>query len=200
MKVIAENERVPLEEWASDIGDLRLQKNDVSTAAVDSLVQLVDSLTVDYLLPKFIGLITECIQSDRTCLQHAGLSIMSMLAETSASSFKQDMSNIFKMVYRLAITTDPRVLYDVVFALAELCSEFSPELQQHHGREIIQLIISTLGHPMDKLRLCALQSITNFCTNIKGHPEALAPLLERLGELMQVVSMLFDAAVKNNTF
>lgn len=200
VKVIAENERTPLEEWASDISNVQLQKNDVSTAAVENLVQLVDSLSVEYLLPKFIGLITECIQSDKTSFQHSGLSIMSVLSEMSAASFKSDMSNIFKMVYRLASTPNPRVLYDVVFALAELCSEFSPDLQTNHGRDILLLIVTTLNHPLEKLRLCALQSISNYCTNIKEQPAALAPLLENLGQLMQLVSAIFDVAVKNDSF
>jgi hypothetical protein len=94
------------------------------------------------------------------------------------------MDNIFKMVYKLAVTDNPRVLYDVLFAIAELCSEFSPDLQQTHGREILKLITVVMSHPLPKLKLCGLQSISNFCTNLKENPEALAPLIEYVEQLM----------------
>ena len=42
VKIIAENERTPLEEWASDLSNVQLQKNDVSSAGVESFAQLVN--------------------------------------------------------------------------------------------------------------------------------------------------------------
>lgn len=146
-------------------------------------MSFIPDLSVDFLLPKFISLIKQSIDSDRADLQHAGLSLMAILTEGAAVNFKPDLANIFRMVYRLAGTPHPRVLYDVIFVLAELSSEFAPDFQQHYGRDMLQLTITSLSHPIEKVRLCALQSITNFCTNIKDQPNALAPLVECLSQI-----------------
>lgn len=51
---------------------------------------------------------------------------MYALAPGCAEAFKSDMHNIFRMVFLLSESPDPRIQYDVMTVVSILCTEFAP--------------------------------------------------------------------------
>jgi len=50
---------------------------------------------------------------------------ISMLSEGSKAHFQNDLNNIFNMIFGLANSQNPRIVYDVMTAISLLCIEFS---------------------------------------------------------------------------
>lgn len=169
MKMLSENEKITLEEWASELNDEIISKDDVSMATEEHLSQILVYLGVKFMLPLFIGPISQALLSPNSNDQHAGLAAMSILTEGSQDIFKNDLPKIVSLILPLMETSNPRVMNDVITVFGYLSDEFCPEIQNNYGKMILTLIVKGLSNPLPKLQLKSVQCIQNYCGKLDDH-------------------------------
>lgn len=183
MKMLSENEKMSVEEWAVELNTEVVSKDDVSLATEEHLCQILVYLGVKFMLPLFIGSITAAISSPKSNEQHAGLTAMAVLTEGCHDIFKSELPNILNLITPLVETPNPRVLNDVIVVFGYLCDEFCPDIQAGYSPLVLNLILKCLKHPMPKLQMNAVKCIQNYCSKMEEHKEhgvALAPFMDQL--------------------
>jgi len=125
MEVLCEINEITLEEWLQDIDGQTISKNDPYYVAQDTIAKISDFLKSKFLLPQFIPYITQCIQNDQWYAKHAGYVAIGVLAEGSAVTFKNDLSQIMQLILPGYDHQDPRVIYAAMTATALLCEEYA---------------------------------------------------------------------------
>lgn len=98
MRMLAENEKMGVEEWAGELNDEVVSKEDVAMATEEHLAQILVYLGVKFMLPLFMGGIMAGLRSGSACEQHAGLVAMAILTEGSQEVFKDQLPNIVLLI------------------------------------------------------------------------------------------------------
>lgn len=98
MKMLSENEKISLEEWAVELNTEIVSKDDVALATEEHLCQILMYLGVKFMLPLFIGSITLALVSPKSNEQHAGLTAMAVLTEGCHDIFTNELPNILGLL------------------------------------------------------------------------------------------------------
>lgn len=199
MKMLAEIDRTPLEEWAEELLDEQSSKNDISMVTEEHLVQIAEKLGNRFILPLFIPYIQQCLSSQEICYQHAGLTAMALLVENCHASFKTELKNMVGLMLPMLRSDNPRIIYDILIAMGYMATEFAPEIQVNFGAMILEFITNALKHPLLKVQYKAVQCIVNFEQGIAENTEVkvMEPFLNSiLGDL----SRIFENALSTSNF
>ena len=198
MNMLSEIDHLSLEEWASELLDEVVSKNDISMSTEEHIAQVANELGNKFMLPLFVPLISKCLSSGEVRYQHAGLTALALLVENCHESFKGELQNMIGLMLPLLQSQHPRIIYDVLITLGYMCSEFAPEIQKNFGNMILQFIYQALCHPLQKLQYKAALCIVNFEQGIANETEVkvMEPFLERI--LTQLATIFEQAMSKQN--
>ena len=168
MKVLCQLEDLSFEEWNQELEENVVSKNDPQSQAQDSLSQFSGSLGSKFMLLNCFPFIKEMIVSNEWKVKYSGLMALGVLAEGSSKYFKNDLDSIMSMVLPCFDHPEPRVIYATLSAVALLCDEFTPTLQQKYHEIIMANIIKYMKYENSiKVQCRAVSSIINFCKGNK---------------------------------
>lgn len=197
MQMMTEVDQLSLEEWTEELDDEVLSKNDPSSAAEETLGKIGYELTNKVLLPYFIPHIKEALSSSQWNVQHAGLAALAQLVEGGAEAFKKELPQIVAMIQTQQTNTHPRIQYDVLTAYSFLCSEFTPDIQNNHGNEILSTILVNIESTNLKLKYRSVSAIINFCKDIIEGEEDCKVIHVYADRLLKGVSSTFEQCLAN---
>ena len=164
MKVLCQLEDLSFEEWSQDLEDNVVSKNDPQSQAQDSLSQFSASLGAKFMLLNCFPFIKEMIISNEWKVKYGGLMALGVLAEGSSKYFKNDLDSIMAMILPCFDNAEPRVIYAALSAVALLCDEFHPKIQETYHEIIMTNIIKYMQYENSiKIQCIAVSSIINFC-------------------------------------
>ena len=169
--MLSEIESTPMDEWADELIDEVVSKNDISMSTEEHLSQISNELGNKFILPLFVPLITECLTNQEIKYQHAGLTALAILIENCHESFKGELKNMIGLMLPLLQSQNPRIIYDILVTMGYMASEFAPEIQTNFGDMILEFIYRGLCHPMIKVQYKAALCIVNFAEGIQEHPD-----------------------------
>lgn len=167
IEVLCEIEDIPVDEWVKDIDNQTVSKTDPTYVVQDTIPKIGDVLKSKYMLTNYIPYIKQCFDSGKWNAQYAGITIMGTLAEGSSKFFKNDLDGIVNFVIPGFQSDDPRVVYATITAVALLCNEYSPDIQQKYHKEILENFLKIMKDDRYlKLQKQATSALVNFCQGI----------------------------------
>ena len=117
MRMLSEIHGTSVEEWAEELNDEIVSKNDISLSTEEHLGQLTLEMTNKFMLPLFIPHIQQYLTSENIEHQHAGLIAMAILTEDCHESFKTELKNIMSLILPLLNSNEPRIVHDILVAI-----------------------------------------------------------------------------------
>lgn len=199
MRMLSEIHGSTTEEWAEELNDEIISKNDISLSTEEHLGQLTAQLTNKFMLPLFIPHIQQYLSSQQVEHQHSGLVAMAILTEDCHESFKSELKNIMGLMNPLLGSSDPRIMHDMLMAMGYMSEEFAPELQQNYGEMMLQFIVKCLQYPALKVQFKAVQCIQNFEKGLAEHKEV--KVMEGfLPLIMQELARIFEYSLNKTNY
>lgn len=128
MKVLCEVEQFSLEDWFNDTEWEGLSKEDVCFVAKASLNKLTSSLTSKFLLPHFMPLITQGLQSPNWAAVYSSIEAIGALTKDSSESFMNDLDQLMALVLPGLGHADIRIVYATFTTIEILASEYAVNL------------------------------------------------------------------------
>ena len=189
MKMLAEVREEQTEEWAGELIDEVISKNDVSMSTEEHLGQIANELGNKFMLPLFVPLIRQGLESGEVRYQHAGLTALALLIENCHPSFKGELQNMVGLMLPMMQSNHPRIIYDSLVVMGYMSTEFNPDIQINFGGMVLEFVCKALAHPLLKVQYKAALCLVNFEQGLADHPEVkvMEPFLGRvLGELARI--------------
>lgn len=124
MKVLWEVSQFSVQDWINDTEWEGLSKEDPCFVAKASLSKLTGSLTSKFLLPHFMPLITECIQSSNWAAIYSSIEAIGALTKDSSDSFMNDLDKLMALVLPGFEHSDIRIVYATFTTIEILSSEY----------------------------------------------------------------------------
>jgi len=141
-----------------------LEKNSVSSNAIEALPRLTDALGVKFLLPKFIPFAFKYINSEDWKYKYAGLMAIAMLIENSKAHFENDFDNLMGLFLPALTHSHPKVLWAALTCLALLCDEYTPNLQKNYHQQVMAALLPMMSseNVHIKIKTRAISCMINF--------------------------------------
>jgi hypothetical protein len=200
MDLLAQPEDQTLEEWELEKDETTISKNDCHSLALENIPKLIESLGNKFLLPNFIKLVAQNIQSTEWRRKFGGLMAMTALAERSADFFKSELDNIVGLVLPGLEDNNRRVIYATLTALGALCEEYQPDIQIKHHGAIIKSAVHFMQYDTSmKIQCQAVALLVSFARGIDATTEEQHRIIiSSIEELMTHLMPLFEKSLERN--
>ena len=125
MKLLFEIERFSVQAWIKDTEWEGLSKEEPCFVAKASLCKLTGSLTSKFLLPHFMPLIAEGIQSSNWAAIYSSIEAIGALTKDSSDSFMNELDQLMSLVLPGLEHADIRIVFATFTTIEILASEYA---------------------------------------------------------------------------
>lgn len=193
MRLLTEIEGISLEEWTEQLTEDAASNLSVALAAKENLAHLAGELGVKHLLQWFSPLIQQGLGSGSAKQEHAALVTLAMLSQ--GLSKVAPLNSLMPVL--LAIRGQMPILEeDLIMCFALFSEEYSPEMQQRYAPQMCAVILAGLQHANPRVRLRAIEMITNYVQGIVDADEE-EPVSEPAGGVRDRIREIAELVIRN---
>ena len=178
--------------FLEDLQDTTLSLTSVPGTAQDVFAKLVPEIGVKFLLPVYSPLIKIALSTGEWKTIYAGLMVLGSLAEGMKEYYSSEMESVMSMLIPIMDCDHYLVEYSLMTAIALLCTEFTPQLQNKYHTNILPYLLKKMQSPYRKIQLRAISTLINFSRDLVGQDSTnildpyLSSLLPSIQGLLQV--------------
>ena len=156
----------------------------------DALDRLALALHGKTIVPALFGRINFLVANPDWRFRNAAMNAITVSTEGCKTALRSHVQETLMSV--IGVTKDPnmRVRWSAINCVSQLCTDFGPQIQKHHGQAIIDTLCTGMKDPVPRVAAISAIAVVNFVTD--ASPEV---VIKHSTQLFTSLQGLFASSV-----
>lgn len=153
--------------------------------AEDALDRLALALHGKTIVPALFGRINFLVANPDWRFRNAAMNAITVSTEGCKTALRSHVQETLMSVIGVTKDANMRVRWSAINCVSQLCTDFGPQIQRHHGQAIVDTLCAGMTDPVPRVAAIAAIAVVNFVTDaspdvVIKHSTQLFTSLQRL--------------------